>query len=62
MTQEEVYQFLKNNRKKWFTAQEIAEAIHVGPNTITVLMRKLSQQGYIQAIYNKSPRLYKYKD
>jgi len=46
MSQQEVYSFLKRNKGRWFSIGEIADAIRVQRETVTVnlqRMRKFSE-------------------
>lgn len=65
MTQEEVLRVLKN-KKRWMTAQEIAEILKTGSGSISATLRKLLK--YKEVRFKKSrktfggkPYLYKIK-
>lgn len=64
MGQQEVYNFLKKNRSKWFTSKEIASGLDVSLGSVTNNLKKLRQSKEI--MFKESPErknmyLYKFK-
>ena len=43
MGQQEVYDFLKENRRKWFTSKEISQKLKVSLGSVTTSLKKLKQ-------------------
>lgn len=41
MGQEEVYNYLKKNRRKWFTSKEISKGLRVSIGSVTNCLKKL---------------------
>lgn len=41
MGQQEVFSFLKNNKKKWFTSKDIADGLGVSLGSVTNNLKKL---------------------
>lgn len=67
MSQDEIIDFLKDNKDKWFSIKEIAEAIKIGEPSVSRGIVKLRQGGYIESKYVKTPNsilknYYKYKE
>tara|TARA_Y100000310_G_scaffold276920_1_gene294414 strand:+ start:346 stop:540 length:195 start_codon:yes stop_codon:yes gene_type:complete len=43
MGQQEVYNFLKENKKKWFTSKEISKKLKVSIGSVTNCLKKLRE-------------------
>jgi len=43
MGQQEVYDFLKGNKRKWFTSKEISGELDISLGSITTSLKKLRQ-------------------
>jgi len=41
MGQQEVYDFLKKNKRKWFTSREISAALKLSIGSVTMSLKKL---------------------
>ena len=63
MGQQEIYDFLKRNPKKWFTAKEISKRLKVSIGSVTNCLKKLRQSNSInyRASGNKNQYEYKFK-
>lgn len=48
MGQQEVYNFLKDNPKKWFTSKEISDAIDVSIGSVTMSLKKLRKSQMVK--------------
>jgi predicted transcriptional regulator len=64
MGQNDVYQFLKKNKGKWFNSKEIAEAIEVGSSSISISLKRLRKHKMV--LFKKNPEkgstyLYRFK-
>lgn len=53
MGQQEVYDFLKNHRGKWFTSKEIANGLKVSVGSVTTCLQKLRDRSDINFEYKK---------
>ena len=68
MGQQEVYDYLKKNKKKWFTSKEISQKIKVSLGSVTTSLKKLKHCGLIHFKPNNSKPAgrnsyqYKFKD
>jgi len=47
MGQQEVFNFLKKNRNKWFTSRQIADKLKASYGSVSVSIMKLRQSGQI---------------
>jgi|TARA_B100001971_G_C18179178_1_gene531735 Mn-dependent DtxR family transcriptional regulator len=54
MGQQEIYDFLKKNKKKWFTARDISKKLKVSIGSVTNCLKKLRKSSSIQ--YRSSGR------
>ena len=70
MGQQEVITFLKENKKKWFTARQTAERLNASFTSITTSLKKLRQSNQIEhktiemdidALGRKKVFVYKFK-
>jgi predicted transcriptional regulator len=59
MGQEEVYRFLKNNPKEWFSSKEISAATERSVGSVTVCLKKLRNRNDIQ-YKRKTDRKHRY--
>jgi DNA-binding transcriptional regulator GbsR (MarR family) len=48
MGQQEVYNFLKDNKGKWFTSKQISEATKVSIGSVTMSLKKLRKSQMIK--------------
>jgi len=47
MGQQEVYDFLKENKRKWFTSKEINQKLKISLGSVTTSLKKLKQSRLI---------------
>lgn len=59
MGQQEVYDFLKKNKGKWFTAREISEKLNVSVGSVTNNIAKLKKNREI--LFKPSDRANQFK-
>jgi Mn-dependent DtxR family transcriptional regulator len=48
MGQQEVYNFLKQNKNKWFTSKQISESIGVSIGSVTMSLKKLRKSQLVK--------------
>ncbi len=48
MGQQEVYNFLKDNKNKWFTSKQISESINVSIGSVTMSLKKLRKSQLVK--------------
>ena len=53
MGQQEVFNFLKNNRNEWFTSRQIADKLKASYGSVCVSTMKLRMSGQIKFKKNK---------
>ena len=53
MGQQEVYDFLKKHRNKWFTSKEIASGLKASVGSVTTCLQKLRESSAIDFEYGK---------
>jgi len=53
MGQQEVFNFLKKNRNKWFASRQIADKLKVSYGSVSISVMKLRQSGQIKFKKNK---------
>ena len=53
MGQQEVYDFLKKHRGKWFTSKEIANGLKASVGSVTTCLQKLRDSSAIDFEYGK---------
>lgn len=53
MGQQEVYDFLKKRRSKWFTSKEIANGLKASVGSVTTCLKKLRDSSAIYFEYGK---------
>lgn len=53
MGQQEVYDFLKNHRGKWFTSKEVADGLKASLGSVTTCLKKLRDNSAIDFEYGK---------
>ena len=56
MGQQEVYDFLKRYRGKWFTSKEIANGLKASVGSVTTCLQKLRKSSDIDSEYGKGTR------
>jgi len=59
MGQQDIYDFLKNHPKRWFTSKELSEKLKISIGSVTMSLKKLRESGSIK--YQTTKRnMYKY--
>ena len=53
MGQQEVYDFLKKHRGKWYTSKEIADGLKASVGSVTTCLQKLRDGSDIDSQYGK---------
>ena len=53
MGQQEVYDFLKKHKGKWFTSKEIADGLKASQGSVTTCLKKLRDSSAIDSEYKK---------
>ena len=53
MGQQEVYDFLKKHRSKWYTSKEIADKLEASHGSVTTCLQKLRESSAIDSQYGK---------
>jgi len=48
MGQQEVYDFLRKNKNRWFTSRDISEALDVSIGSVTMSLKKLRKTNIIK--------------
>jgi Mn-dependent DtxR family transcriptional regulator len=48
MGQQEIYDFLKDNKIKWFTSRDISDGLDVSIGSVTNCLRKLRESRSVQ--------------
>jgi len=61
MGQQEVYNFLNDNKGKWFTSREISEALNVSIGSVTMSLKKLRKTNLIKHKNTGKRNTYIYK-
>ncbi|MBD3310220.1 HTH domain-containing protein [Candidatus Woesearchaeota archaeon] len=63
MGQQEVYDFLKKNKRKWFTSREISAELKISVGSVTNSLKKLRQTKTIlfKPTGNRNEFKYKFK-
>jgi len=61
MGQQEVYDFLKKNKGKWFTSKEITESVKISLGSVTTSLKKLRQTGILYSRFTGKRHLYQYR-
>ena len=68
MSQDEIYQFLKKNKGKWYTARELMEFMNINLCSISINLRRLRHGSMInfrikkEILSNKWVKEYSYKE
>jgi len=64
MGQQEVYDFLKKNKRKWFTSKDISNALGISIGSITACLKKLRRTETIafETTGNRNEFRYKFKE
>ena len=61
MGQQDIYDFLKKNKNKWFTSKQIAEHMDYGKGSVTMNLYKLRKTNMVEArLLEKRGYEYKY--
>ena len=53
MGQQEVYDFLKKHRGKWYTSKEIADGLRASVGSVTTCLKKLRDSSAINSDFKK---------
>ena len=64
MGQQEIYDFLKKNKRKWYTSREISDKLKVSIGSVTNALKKLRYSGLLHFKRDDLKRnafLYKFK-
>ena len=61
MGQQEVYDFLKMNKNKWFTSRDISEALGVSIGSVTMSLKKLRKTNIIKYKNTGKRNTFRYK-
>jgi len=63
MGQQEVYDFLRKNPRKWFTSKEISNSLNISIGSITACLKKLRRTETIafETTGNRNEFKYKFK-
>ncbi|MBN2422564.1 HTH domain-containing protein [Candidatus Woesearchaeota archaeon] len=61
MGQQEVYDFLKNNKRKWFTSKDIARGLKVSIGSVTNNLKKLRKSTSVKFKFSNNKYYYMFK-
>ena len=61
MGQQEVYNYLKKNRKRWFTSKEISKGLKVSIGSVTNCLKKLRKTKAISFRGTKRKNQFEYR-
>ena len=61
MGQQEIYDFLKGHKAKWFTSKEISAGLDVSIGSVTNCLRKLRESRAVQFKESGNRNQYEYK-
>ncbi|MBI5390520.1 hypothetical protein HZB02_03460 [Candidatus Woesearchaeota archaeon] len=61
MGQQEVYNFLKKHKTKWFTSRDISENINISLGSVTMSLKKLRKSKLILYRVTGKRNLFEYK-
>ena len=61
MGQQEIYDFLKKNKRKWYTSREISEKLKVSIGSVTNALKKLRRSRTIQFRTSQHKNQFEYK-
>jgi len=61
MGQQEVYDFLNNDRIAWFTSKEIAKKLNISLGSVTMSLKKLRQSGILHYRFTGNKHCYQYR-
>lgn len=61
MGQQEIYDYLKKNKRKWYTSKEISKGLKVSIGSVTSCLKKLRQSRTVQFRTSKNRNQYEYK-
>ena len=53
MGQQEVYDFLKKHKGRWYTSKEIADGLRASVGSVTTCLQKLRESSDIDSEYGK---------
>lgn len=64
MGQQEVYDFLRKNKRKWYTSKEISKALSISIGSITACLKKLRRTETIdfETTGNRNEFRYRFKE
>jgi len=61
MGQQEVYNFLKRNKSRWFLSKDISKRLNVSIGSVTNCLKKLKQNNAIKFKETKRKNQFQYK-
>lgn len=61
MGQQEVYYYLKKNKKKWFTSKEISKGLKVSIGSVTNCLKKLRKSNAVDFRETKRKNQFEYR-
>ena len=61
MGQQEVYDFLKKEKNKWFTSKEIAKKLKISLGSVTMSLKKLRQSEILHHKFAGERNSYQYR-
>ena len=61
MGQQEVYDFLKENRNNWFTSKDITKKLSISLGSVTMSLKKLRQSGILHHRSTGERHSYEYR-
>lgn len=61
MGQQEIYDYLKKHKARWFTSKEISKGLNVSIGSVTSCLKKLRQSRTVQFRTSKNRNQYEYK-
>lgn len=61
MGQQEVYDFLKENKSSWFTSKDITKKLSISLGSITMSLKKLRQTGLLHHRFTGERNSYQYR-
>ena len=61
MGQQEVYDFLKENKHEWFTSKEITKQLNISLGSVTMSLKKLRQSGILHHKFTGERNSYQYR-
>ncbi|MFT4310302.1 MAG: helix-turn-helix domain-containing protein [Candidatus Woesearchaeota archaeon] len=59
--QQEVYDFLKTNKTKWFTSREISEQLNISIGSVTMSLKKLRKSNIVDFRNTGKRNMFEYR-